>query len=398
MVCSSMAELIVHWKIIYLGFGAGWKSVCTSVHHLLQKRNKRVDFFARVAEREEKLDENAVEDPATPDQQVATWIWVVGLFASVIIAILVMALQWQVNVGVTILALILAFLFSFLAIQIGGVTDQTPLTAAAKAAQLVIGGATTGAGYGVKHAQRINLISAGLAAGAADVATALTSDFRTGFLLGTPPNKQFIAQAIGTFCSVWLAPGLFVLFTTAYPCITDANAEHCSFAVPSVAAWAAVAKVVTEPDVSIPLSSGIFAIALGIFSVLQVVVRHYYLTGPREKYQEYLPNWGAIALSFVIPGPVFVNAAFLGAIIAFVWRRYKPESFEVYGYAVAAGMIAGEGMGGVVNAALTLGNVAETSTEPWAWLALGAPAKRPRPCARDVECLSWKDTKTWNVR
>ncbi|KAF9881492.1 hypothetical protein CkaCkLH20_00638 [Colletotrichum karsti] len=358
MVCSSMAELIVHWKIIAIGFGAGWKSICSSIHHVLQKRNKRIGYIARVAEKEEKVDENAVEDPATPDQQVATWIWVVGLFASIIFTIIVMALQWEVNVGITILALILAFLFSFLAIQIGAVTDQTPLTAAAKAAQLVIGGATTGSGYGVAHAQRINLISAGLAAGAADVATSLTSDFRTGFLLGTPPKKQFIAQAIGTLCASFIAPALFVLFTTAYPCILDANAEHCSFAVPSVAAWAAVAQVVTEKDVSIPLSSGIFAIVLGIVSILQVIVRHYYLSGPREKYQEYLPNWGAIALSFVIPGPVFVNAAFLGAIIAFIWRRYKPESFERYGYAVAAGMIAGEGMGGVVNAALTLGNVA----------------------------------------
>ncbi|GKT47522.1 putative metallocarboxypeptidase ECM14 [Colletotrichum spaethianum] len=357
MVCSSMGELLVHWKIIYFGFKAGWKSICLSIHETAMKRNKRIEFFAKYAEAEEKLDADHVEDPATPEQQVKTWIWVVGLFASIILACIVMGLQWQVNVGVTILALVLAFLFSFLAIQIGAVTDQTPLTAAAKAAQLVIGGTTTGAGYTVQHAQRINLISAGLAAGAADVATALTSDFRTGFLLGTPPNKQFIAQAIGTFVSVWLAPGLFVLFTTAYPCITDAELDHCPFLVPSVSAWAAVAQVVTSPDVPIPLSSGIFSIVLGIFSILQVIFRHYYLTGSREKYQQWLPNWGAIALSFVIPGPVFVNAAFVGAIIAFIWRRWKPASFELYGYAIAAGMIAGEGMGGVIGAALQLGNV-----------------------------------------
>ncbi|EFQ34029.1 oligopeptide transporter [Colletotrichum graminicola M1.001] len=280
MVCSSMAELLVHWKIIYYGFKAGWKSICLSVHQTAMKRNKRIEFFAKYAEAEEKMDANHVEDPATPDQQVNTWIWVTGLFASIILACIVMGVQWHVNVGVTMLALVLAFLFSFLAIQIGAVTDQTPLTAAAKAAQLVIGGTTTGAGYTVQYAQRINLISAGLAAGAADVATALTSDFRTGFLLGTPPKKQFIAQAIGTFVSVWLAPGLFVLFTSGYP----------------------FAEVVTSPDVPIPLSSGIFSIILSVFSILQVIFRYYYLTGSREKYQQWLPNWGAIALSFVIPG------------------------------------------------------------------------------------------------
>ncbi|KDN64895.1 putative oligopeptide transporter [Colletotrichum sublineola] len=336
---------------------AGWKSICLSIHETAMKRNKRIEFFAKYAEAEQKLDADHVEDPATPEQQVKTWVWVLGLFGSIVLACIVMGVQWHVNVGVTILALVLAFLFSFLAIQIGAVTDQTPLTAAAKAAQLVIGGTTTGAGYTVKHAQRINLISAGLAAGAADVATALTSDFRTGFLLGTPPNKQFIAQAIGTFVSVWLAPGLFVLFTSAYPCITDAELDHCPFLVPSVSAWAAVAEVVTSPNVPIPLSSGIFSIVLGVLSILQVIFRHYYLTGSREKYQQWLPNWGAIALSFVIPGPVFVNAAFLGAVIAFIWRKWKPASFEIYGYAIAAGMIAGEGMGGVIGAALQLGNV-----------------------------------------
>jgi uncharacterized oligopeptide transporter (OPT) family protein len=109
--------------------------------------------------------------------------------------------------------------------------------------------------------------------------------------------------------------------------------------------------------VSIPLSSGIFSIVMGFVSILQVFFRHYYLVGEREKYRDFLPNWGAIALSFVIPGPVFVNAAMLGALIAAVWRRWKPESFEVYGYAIAAGMIAGEGMGGVVGAILQLAGV-----------------------------------------
>ena len=138
-------------------------------------------------------------------------------------------------------------------------TDQTPLTAASKASQLVIGAATAGH-YPIKQAQTVNLVAGGLASGAADVATALTGDFRTGFLLGTSPRKQFIAQAIGTFCAVWLAPGMFVLFTTAYPCIVDSSYEDCQFAIPSVSAWMAVAQAVTDPDVHIPKSAGIFAI------------------------------------------------------------------------------------------------------------------------------------------
>jgi uncharacterized oligopeptide transporter (OPT) family protein len=262
------------------------------------------------------------------------------------------------NPGLTILACLLGFFFSFLCVQIGAVTDQTPLTAASKASQLVFGGATAGHGYSIMHAQKLNLIAGGIASGAADVATSLTGDFRTGFLLRTPPIKQWIAQAFGTFVSVWMAPGMFVLFTSAYPCIIHPDEyDHCAFLAPSVSAWAAVAQAVTQPKIPIPLSSGIFSCVMGGVAVVQVVIRHFYLVGPREKYRAYLPNWGAIALSFVIPVPVFTNATLIGAIIAALWTKYKPKSFELYGYAVAAGLIAGEGMGGVIGAILQLTGV-----------------------------------------
>jgi uncharacterized oligopeptide transporter (OPT) family protein len=43
-----------------------------------------------------------------------------------------------------------------------------------------------------------------------------------------------------------------------------------------------------------------------------------------------------------------------GALIAFFWAKKNPVSFDVYCYAIAAGMIAGEGMGGVFNAVLEI--------------------------------------------
>ncbi|KAJ9136585.1 OPT superfamily oligopeptide transporter [Pleurostoma richardsiae] len=356
MVCCSMAELVVQYKVIWIGFKAVWHQSCIGINNMLAARGKSSAFFTRHG----KIDDNKdiVEDPAKPEDQVPNWIWITGLIATIVVAILIFHFQWEMNPGYTILACILAFLFSFLAIQIGAVTDQTPLTAASKASQLVIGGATTGAHYPMAKAQTINLIAGGLASGGADVATALTGDFRTGFLLGTPPVKQWIAQAIGTFAAVWLAPGLFVLFTTAYPCIIHPTDDgHCAFAAPSVSAWKAVAQAVTDPKVKIPWSSGIFAIVMGIVSVIQVFVRHFYLTGPREKWRGYLPNWGAIALSFVIPLPVFTNAALCGAIIAAIWKKWWPKNWDIYGYAVAAGAIAGEGLGGFVGAILTIAGV-----------------------------------------
>ncbi|KAI1503296.1 OPT oligopeptide transporter protein-domain-containing protein [Biscogniauxia marginata] len=357
MVCTSIAELFVQYKVIGFAFKSAWHKSCVGINNLIVKSGRRSNYFSKVAATELKASENIVEDPATPEQQVPMWLWVGGLIVSIAVAMVVFALQWGMNPGLTILACVLGFLFSFLAIQIGAVTDQTPLTAASKASQLVFGAATKGHGYSIKEAQKLNLVAGGLASGAADVANALTSDFRTGFLLGTPPVKQWHAQLIGTLVSVFLAPGMFVLFTSAYPCILDAEAKHCPFAVPSVSAWAAVAQAVTDPAVQIPLTSGIFSIVMGIFCVCQVIFRHFYLVGEREKYRQYLPNWGAIALSFVLPNPVFTTASMFGALVALAWKKWKLSSFDLYGYAVAAGFIAGEGLGGVIGAALQIGGV-----------------------------------------
>ena len=48
----------------------------------------------------------------------------------------------------------------------------------------------------------------------------------------------------------------------------------------------------------------------------------------------------------------------MGAIAAKIWQKRNPASFEVLAYAIAAGLIAGEGIGGVVNAVLQIAGVA----------------------------------------
>lgn len=117
-------------------------------------------------------------------------------------------LQFDINAGLCILASLLAIIFAFLSIHGAGVTDIAPLTASAKASQLVFGGITSGQGLGIKTAQSTNLVAGGIASGAADMSQSLVSDFRVGFLLKTPPNLQFWAQGLGTVVAMFLAPGL----------------------------------------------------------------------------------------------------------------------------------------------------------------------------------------------
>lgn len=169
--------------------------------------------------------------------------------------------QYDMPVGMSLLSIFLAFFFSFLAVQCAGVTDITPLTAASKASQIVLGGATKGEHWPVRHAQRLNLLGGSLGSMGANQASDLVSDFRVGFLLRTPPNQQWLAQGLGTIIAVFLAPALFVLFTKAYPCIIyPDDYDTCPFTAPSVAAWQAVTVAITDTHFPVPRTSGIFAI------------------------------------------------------------------------------------------------------------------------------------------
>lgn len=364
LIVYSLMEFIMHFNVVWDGMVYGFRSLCASI----QARRKTASSDSFIARQAAKInnDNSLVEDFATKDQQVPDWLWMSGATIMVVVAMLVCHFEFGMNPGLAILACLLAIIFAFLSIHGGAVTDNTPLTASSKASQLVFGGVTKSSGHTIKEAQQINLIAGNLASGCANVATDLVSDFRVGFLLKTPPKLQFIAQAIGTVVAIFLAPAIFVLFMAAYPCVWDNKVMEqfdkdgltCAFAAPSVAAWAAVAQAVTLPSIPIPHSCVIFTIVVGVVCGLQAVVKNLWLVGPREKYRNYLPNWMSIGVAWVLGTDTgYANAVMAGALISHIWRRWNKNSFDVYGYAIAAGLLAGEGLGGVVNAALTLGGV-----------------------------------------
>ncbi|KAF7562466.1 hypothetical protein G7046_g1669 [Stylonectria norvegica] len=359
LLVYSLIEFFIHFRVIYDGTKYALRETARSINASLQKRGKNNEFLEKQAAKADE-ESSLIEDFATPEQQVATWIWVVGALTFVVVACIVCELQYQMNAGLAILACLLGLIFAFLSIYGGAVTDMTPLTASSKASQLVFGGITHH-GYSVMDAQRLNLIAGNIASGTADVATSLVSDFRVGFLLKTPPKLQFYAQAMGAVVSVFLAPGVFVLFMSAYPCVWQPDPDptaKCPFNAPSVASWVAVAQAVTLPSIPIPLSSGIFSIVMGVIAAIQALVKNFYLVGPREKYRNYLPNWMAVGVAWVLGADSgYANAIMFGSVTAWWWMKYFPRTFEMYAFAVAAGLIAGEGLAGVVNAALTLGGV-----------------------------------------
>lgn len=361
LVCCSLAELLVHWRSFYYGIKYAWKN---SSWDFMQKKGGRSGRYLTSQSSRRRpstmFNENVFthEDPASKEDQVPTWVWGGGTIAMVVVACIISEVQFNVNAGLALLASIFAVFFAFLGIHGAGVTDIAPLTASANAAQLVFGGITSNQGLAVVQQQTVNLVAGSIASGAAEMSQELTSDLRTGYLLKTPPKKQFYAQAVGAIFAMLIAPGVFILYGQAYPCILHPDEySHCAFSAPTVTAWRAVAQAVTEDSLDIPSSSGIFACVLAAIAIVQVVFKQYYLKGEREKYRDYLPNWMAVGVAFVIPQTVYSTATLMGAVASYAWWKRSRMTYETYCYAVAAGLIAGEGLGGVIGAALQLGGV-----------------------------------------
>ncbi|KAJ3564039.1 hypothetical protein NP233_g8551 [Leucocoprinus birnbaumii] len=278
--------------------------------------------------------------------------WTTGLALSTIMCCAILAKLFHMNVGEAILSLVLAFIFSFIGVQSSGVTDINPISTVAKASQLIFGGITKATGLSLQAAQTLNLAGGVISGGAAAQASDMTGDLKTGYLLRAKPRNQFIAQLCGAVVAVFLSTGLFILFTKASPCIIAAEQDgSCTYGAPSVSAWAAVAIAVTAPHLPIPKSSGICAIVLGIASVITVVVKHYWIP---KKYHHWVPNWNAIGLAFVVPQTFYPIAMAAGSIYCYLWKKRNPASYDMYMFAISAGLLAGEGLGGVFQALLAV--------------------------------------------
>ncbi|WEW57180.1 hypothetical protein PRK78_002642 [Emydomyces testavorans] len=332
-----------------------WRVFWTLVRDLARVLAKWVTSKLRKDYRYTILSENDKDEAKSADVSITAWMWAPGLLVVVVLACPVMKFQYGMSIAETLLALILAFFLSLLAIQATGATDCTPVGTLSKVSQVVL--ASTSQQTTVQASQRLNLLGGSLTNIGTSQACDLIGDFRVGFLLGTPLRLQYATQMLGTLLATFLSPVIFTMFATAYPCILSTEikpSERCEFSLPSASAWRAVAVAATEPVLPIPPSSLTFAIGMSIIGSVMVLIRHCLWTGKWAKMRAYHPNLMILAMAFTLPSNQYGLAMLTGSVIAAIWKRKAPQKFEMYGYAVAAGFMAGEGIGGTINAILSV--------------------------------------------
>lgn len=149
MLVASFTELFLQAPLFYR---LGRQLVNETRKIIGEKRGKDMSHI------QEAIPEGS-PDPAPPAEQVNTLTWVIGATVSVILTIVLGKTEFGLNPGLTILSLILGFVFAFIGVNASGTTDVNPIGVIAKAGQLIIGGVTKGTAVPLKDAQLTNLIA-----------------------------------------------------------------------------------------------------------------------------------------------------------------------------------------------------------------------------------------------
>ena len=304
MVSSSLVAFAFRWRTIaraFSGLGA------------------LLPFGRKVAPREDPLAE--VEVPS---------LWFgVGLAVCSVASIAMLRAWFAVPLLQVVVAVALAFVLSVVAARATGETDVTPIGAMGKIAQLLFGVLVPGNAAA-------NLMTATVTAGAASHSADLLTEVKTGYLLGGAPRKQFWAQILGVIA------GAFVC-VPAYFVIAKPERLGNELAAPAAVAWASVAKLLKDGPGNLP-SLAVYAIAAGaMFGAVLAIAEELV----PKSWKPYLPSATGLGIALVID----FNDSFamlVGATVAWLLHRTHKDFAERYIVSASSGVVAGEGLMGIV--------------------------------------------------
>ena len=254
-------------------------------------------------------------------------VWLIGILVISIIVSIIMQIIFSVPIWMTLLAIILAYLLSIVAVRTYGETDINPVGAMGYGTQILYGGIAPGN-------MLTNVMSAGVTASGANQSADMMQDFKTGYLLGATPKKQTYAQLIGVAFGSMVAVPIFLALTNAYGIATEA------MPAPSAQTWSGMAKLLSQGFSTLPSYTyiGVFCgILLGIVLTLL----------EKTKFRKYTPSPFGIGIAMFLPA-FFAISIFFGSIIRFFLEKKFPNWMENYFVSIASGTIVGEAIIGVL--------------------------------------------------
>jgi OPT family oligopeptide transporter len=274
---------------------------------------------------------------ANDNEQIPNSWWIGGLVAGSLVTMVISSNVFEIHWYETLVAIALSAVLAAVAARSLGETDINPMGPVGKVTQLVFGGLSPGQ-------ITTNLMSAGITNGGAAQAGDMMQDLKTGYLLGASPRKQFAAQLFGILAGVGLVVVAYEIFTRAYKIGSE------EIPAPAAFAWKGMAELLVNGFGALPPHAPIAVAIAAAVGILLPVLRKI------ERIKSYVPSGLAMGIA-LLNYPYYSLVMFYGLVIWLIWKWLWPAAAEKYTFAVASGMIAGEGLIGIVNAGLTIAGV-----------------------------------------
>jgi uncharacterized oligopeptide transporter (OPT) family protein len=296
MVFSSLTQVALNWRSIIRAFWVFKKAERAAIHDTV----------------------DSIEVPNS-------WLFL-GLVPITIGLIIVQYFAFHIAVWLGLLSVALSFVLCLVCCRVTGETDTGPIGAMGKVTQLLYAVLP-----GAKGIAATNLMAAGTTAAAANAASDLLTDLKSGYLLGANPRRQFLAQFYGVFF------GVLAVVPAWYLMVPDKKSLE-AFNPPATNMWKATADLLTQGVSHMP-HTALIAIVIGamVGMILPVVE----FLWPKAK--PFLPSAMGLGLAWVVP---FQNAfSFLiGAVIVTLWQKWNRKNLDAFAIPIASGLVAGESL------------------------------------------------------
>jgi putative OPT family oligopeptide transporter len=259
-------------------------------------------------------------------------------FAAAFLTVLIFASAAQVLIfGIgpvqAVVAVLLTFVLAAVAARVAGETGITPVGALGKVTQLSFG-------VLAPASPTTNLMTANVTGGASDHCADMLQDLRTGQIIGATAEKQYVAQVFGVLAGS-LAGSIAYLALIPDPQGMLISEE---WPAPAVATWKAVAEVLSGGLSAMPPAAGTAMLVAAIAGAGLAIAER----ALPQRWLGWVPSAGAMGLSFVIPAWNSISL-FLGAAAAAAISRLFPAWAERKLVVLAAGLVVGESLAGVLS-------------------------------------------------
>lgn len=328
MISDSLISLVV----------VSYKSIRNAVESMRELRRKQDLEYQRLLDSGDVASSKAssfAHVDVDKSHLVSNKVTFVGIILSS--AICVISVRWVFGSTIpyyaTVVAILLALIFSVLGVRALGETDLNPVSGIGKLSQLIFAVVVPS-----NHPAKvlINLVAGGIAEAGAQQAGDLMQDLKTGHLIGASPQAQFVAQLIGTIYSVFLSSIMYKVYNSVYEIPSQ------MFRVPTAIIWIDCSRLVMGeglPPKAFEFSI-IFAVIFGVISLVKNLVTS---ESKYHKYLVYLPNGVAVGIG-IYNTPNFTLARFVGGLIAYLWIMRNGTQSKIKMIIISSGLVLGEGL------------------------------------------------------